>query len=607
MEPQQLVRILRRRAWKVVCWALALGLIVGFATYYFQKPVYETSAQVLLQPTNAAQSAAQPQTAPIDPTTYGATQVTIARSLPVAQAASAAMPGHPSPNVLLTEVTAVVDPTSNVMTITAKSGDAAEAQAAANAFATAYIKYSYKSALGNMVAAVKGLQPQLDRLQSQLTSLGSRILVATKVKSANLAALMAQRDAVLAQYGTLYTSQQSLRTDIQLTQSQAQLVTPAALPGKPISPKPLKAGLVGATAGLLIGLGIELLREKFDDQMSTADEIEEVTGRPLIAQIPKDAAVGTASPVVIRPGEFTEAVRALRTGLQFLGVDRPVRRIVVSSPGTGDGKTTVAAHLAVAYAEAGFVTVLVSGDLRRPQAESLFGASNTGPGLSSLLSSGPLRPRTAPHVNSEGNLVSGGSADAIASANGNGHSNGNGNGHTNGNGNGNGNGSYASDHPSADRPSSDERFDKVTEFLRLLAVPTSIDNLTLIPAGPIPPNPAELLGSTRMREFLDSLAVNAEVIIIDTPPALVVTDSVALADASDGVLIVMAADKSTRRDLKRLMDIYETAEVPVLGAVLNRAKSRGRNEYYSAYKSVTPPEPPPPSRRARRKEAKASG
>ncbi len=81
----------------------------------------------------------------------------------------------------------------------------------------------------------------------------------------------------------------------------------------------------------------------------------------------------------------------------------------------------------------------------------------------------------------------------------------------------------------------------------------------------------------------------------------------ALADASDGVLIVMAADKSTRRDLKRLMDIYETAEVPVLGAVLNRAKSRGRNEYYSAYKSVTPPEPPPPSRRARRKEAKASG
>ena len=78
--------------------------------------------------------------------------------------------------------------------------------------------------------------------------------------------------------------------------------------------------------------------------MSTAEEIEEITGRPLLAQIPKDdAVVGTASPVVIRPGEFTEAVRALRTGLQFLGVDRPVRRIVVSSAGTGDGKTTVAA------------------------------------------------------------------------------------------------------------------------------------------------------------------------------------------------------------------------------------------------------------------------
>ena len=170
--------------------------------------------------------------------------------------------------------------------------------------------------------------------------------------------------------------------------------------------------LLGATAGLLIGLGIELLREKFDDKMSTAEEIEEITGRPLLAQIPKDDAVaGTASPVVVRPGEFTEAVRALRTGLQFLGVDHPVRRIVVSSAGTGDGKTTVAAHLAVAYAEAGFVTVLVSGDLRRPQVESLFGASNTGLGLSSLLAAGPLRPRTAPHVNGEGNLVSGNDAD----------------------------------------------------------------------------------------------------------------------------------------------------------------------------------------------------
>ena len=115
----------------------------------------------------------------------------------------------------------------------------------------------------------------------------------------------------------------------------------------------------------------------------------------------------------------------------------------------------------------------------------------------------------------------------------------------------------------------------MSEFLRLLAVNTAIENLTVIPAGPTPPNPAELLGSARMREALDALAERADVIIIDTPPALVVTDSVVLADASDGVLLVMSADKSTRRDLKRLIAVYETADVPVLGTVLNRVARVG--------------------------------
>ena len=139
-------------------------------------------------------------------------------------------------------------------------------------------------------------------------------------------------------------------------------------------------------AGLLIGLGIELLREKFADKVNSAEELEKITSRPVLAEIPSDPAVAASvSPAVHRPGEFPEAIRTLRTGSQFLGVEHPLRRIVVSSAGPGDGKTTVAANLAVAYAEAGFVTVLVSGDLRRPQVETLFGPPPSDLGLSSLL------------------------------------------------------------------------------------------------------------------------------------------------------------------------------------------------------------------------------
>jgi len=591
MEPQQILRILRRRAWKVICWGVALAVIVGVASNYLQKPVYQTSAQVLLEPNNtAAQTTTQPSATQVDPATYAASQVPVAHSLAVAQAASALMPGHPSPTLLLSQVNVAVNPTTDVLTFIATSGDRTEAQAAANAFAKAYVAYSYANALGNLTSAFKSIQPQLDSLQRQIATLDTQIATASRAKggdTATVGVLTEQRDVIQAQYATLFTQQQQLRIDIQLTRPQAVVVADAGLPGSPISPKPLKDAALAATAGLLIGLGIELLREKFDDKMNTAEEIEEITGHPVIAQIPKDDAVGTASPVVIRPGEFSEAVRALRTGLQYLGVERPVRRIVVSSAGTGDGKTTVAAHLAVAYAEAGFVTALVSGDLRRPQIESLFGSTSIGLGLSSLLATGPLRPQTAPHV--DGNFHSNGNSNGNGSSNGNGHGSVNSVG-TRGMGDG--------------LPS--ERAARMSEFLHLLSVSTAIENLTVIPAGPTPPNPAELLGSARMRETLDALSATADVIIIDTPPALVVTDSVVLADAADGVLIVMSAAKSTRRDLKRLIAVYETAGVAVLGTVLNRARSRGRNEYYAAYKPLTPTQPERVSRRARRKETKAS-
>ena len=606
MEPQQIFRILRKRAWKVVCWTIALGVIVGVASNYFQKPVYQTSAQVLLEPNNSVQPAAsQAPTNPGDIASYTASQVTIAHSLAVAQAASKAMPGHPAPDLLLSQVSVVPDPTSGVLTIVAKSGDRAEVQAAANAFATAYIASSYSSALGNLKSAVAEIQPQLEHLQVQIANLSTQIARVSKRKGAAAVAatelLTERREAIRAELTALVNSQELMNESIRLTRPQAVIVAEAGLPGTPISPKPLRDAELGATAGLLIGLGIELLREKFDDKVNTAEEIEEVTGHTLLAQIPKDDAVaGTASPVVIRPGEFSEAVRALRTGLQFLGVDRPLQRIVVSSAGTGDGKTTVAAHLAVAYAEAGFVTVLVSGDLRRPQVEALFGATNSGLGLSSLLATGPLRPRSAINLTTYDTelFVGNGNGNGHSNGNGNGHSNGNGNGHSNGNGNGNGHHVIETDTPT-------ERAERLNEFLRLLAIRTGVDNLTVIPAGPMPPNPAELLGSARMRETLDALSEHADVIIIDTPPALVVTDSVVLAGAADGVVLVISAAKSNTRDLKRLMAIYGTADVPVLGAVLNRAKSRGKNEYYRAY-TAAPAEPQRISRWARRKEPETS-
>ncbi len=246
-------------------WGVALAVIVGAATYYFEHPVYRTSAQVRLAPEYSV-SLLMPTPAPVRPSGYDVAQVDIVQSGPVARAASAVMPGHPSPELLLSQVTASVDPGTDVMTIVATSGDAAEAQAAANAFGHAYIANRYRSSIANLVAAVKGRQPQLDRIRAQITALDTRILKSSESKgdAANVGTLTAQRGTVQTQYAALFGVQESLRTMIGLTRPQSSLVTAGGLPGMPISPKPLNAALFGLIVGLVVGWGIELRRAHAD-------------------------------------------------------------------------------------------------------------------------------------------------------------------------------------------------------------------------------------------------------------------------------------------------------------------------------------------------------
>jgi capsular exopolysaccharide synthesis family protein len=101
---------------------------------------------------------------------------------------------------------------------------------------------------------------------------------------------------------------------------------------------------------------------------------------------------------------------------------------------------------------------------------------------------------------------------------------------------------------------------------------TQIENLQLLTSGPVPPNPAEILGSQRMTELLALLRSNAEYVLIDTPPVIAVTDAAVLAPKVDGVLIVINAGK-TRRDLAiKARDILMQVNANILGVVLNNAE-----------------------------------
>lgn len=114
-------------------------------------------------------------------------------------------------------------------------------------------------------------------------------------------------------------------------------------------------------------------------------------------------------------------------------------------------------------------------------------------------------------------------------------------------------------------------------------IPSEVPNLRLIPSGPIPPNPAELLGSPRMAEVIQSLREQADVVIFDAPPALAVTDSSVIASQVDGALLVIDAGETRREVVQRAAEMLQKGGVKLLGAVLNKLQPGKRGGYYYQY------------------------
>ncbi len=112
---------------------------------------------------------------------------------------------------------------------------------------------------------------------------------------------------------------------------------------------------------------------------------------------------------------------------------------------------------------------------------------------------------------------------------------------------------------------------------------TGVDNLWLLPSGPLPPNPAEILGSRRMEEIIAALKTRADIILFDAPPVIAVTDAAVLGTKVDGVLLVVRAGKTRREHALRAKETLERVKVRLVGAVLNNAPpDQSMGSYYAA-------------------------
>lgn len=354
------------------------------------------------------------------------------------------------------------------------------------------------------------LQSQIVLSQKQLADLNQQAALETEQD---------KLDAVNARITALQTKiDNAQRTYIQmgalLNQSTGRFITliaPAPLPGSPISPNVTQNVLLAAAAGLVLAIGVVLLLEYLDDTIKNAEDVQRVMELSVLGNIARIGSVrkpGDALITLKHPrSPIAEEYRSLRTNLRYAGIENPGGTLLVTSANPSEGKTTTAANLAIAMAQAGKRVVLVDADMRRPGVNRIFGMENEM-GLTSLFLDQPLL---------------------------------------------------------------------LEDVLQVSEAP----NLKVLTSGEPPPNPAELLESRRMTEILQMLRQQFDVVIVDSPPALVVADASILASRCSGAVLVVDSGRTRTEAARKVAATLTHSQVKLLGVVLNRLGGRGRSYYYN--------------------------
>jgi capsular exopolysaccharide synthesis family protein len=273
-----------------------------------------------------------------------------------------------------------------------------------------------------------------------------------------------------------------------------------------VAPEPIRNIGLGLVLGLLLGIGLAVLRDTMDKSVRSVDDVQDAAGAPVIAAIPFDEEA-KKSPLILDSHTKSiraEAFRQLRTNLQFIEAAKPIKVIVLTSSVSEEGKSSTAANVAVTFAEANFRVLLIEGDLRRPRVADYLGLEGSL-GLTNVLA---------------GQVALG---------------------------------------------------DVLQRWGR--------GGLTVLASGSVPPNPSELLGGDSMARLMKTLRDSFDMIIIDTPPLLPVTDGAILAAAADGAVMVVRHGSTTKIQVATAVRSLTAVDARLLGCVLNMVPTKGVDAY----------------------------
>jgi non-specific protein-tyrosine kinase len=513
MELRQAIKIVQRWWWLIVAGTLSAAVISFLATRATPNTYLSRSTLLVGQPfRNANVTEGDIGTSQ----TLADVYASYALREPVLGGALAALKLEWHWETLRERVTTRVAPNTPLIEIAVVDTDPLRAQQFADVIAQQLIAQSpaaeSKEAQDKefTAAQVRDLKAKIEGAQAQIRKLDDDLNRANSAR--DLSERRNRIDALNLQVSAWQQTYANLQRN--LLESSPNVITvieKAALPAAPIGPKMTQNVALATLVGLIISLLVSFALEVIDDTIKSTDDAQRTTGLSMLGSVAHIRGADYPSKLVTLRTDgsrIAEAFRVLRTNLQFSAMGKPFRSVMITSTRPREGKSVLAANLAVAIAQSGRKTALIDCDLRRPTQHLIFALPGET-GFTNLFLDDTLP------VTQVGELV--------------------------------------------------------------------LPKLTVMPAGPTPHNPAELLDSVRMNTLLEALKAEFEVIVIDAPPVLSVADATILGARVDGVMLVVDAGFTRRVQVKRAKEALQAVGARLLGVAVNRVSESNEEDFYYDY------------------------
>jgi succinoglycan biosynthesis transport protein ExoP len=484
---EQVLGVLRRRAgWIVLCFVLVAAAAYGFSKHQTKK--YTATASLVFSNNQLAQQVAGlPVASSNNQLAQQNTNLKLVQLGDMAAKTAGLLAQGLTKEEVSKDLSVSAQGESNIVNVAATATSPVLAAAIANTYTEQFVKEQQNSNHAYYASALALVNKQLAAL--------------SRKERAGTAGLALQDRA------------QSLGVLAELRNGNVQVAQVATVPTSPSSPKVSRNTILGAVLGLLLGLGVAFLLERLDRRIREPRDLEAIYGLPLLGVVPESAALsrsarsGKDAKGVLPAGE-AEAFHLIRAHLRYFNIDRQLHTLLVASAAPGDGKTTIARHLAAAAARMGSRVLLLEADLRRPTLAKQLDVK-FGPGLSDVLIG-------AVSLSEATQTIDLGTPSAAGSGG------------------------------------------------RMLDV--------LVAGAALPPNPGELIESHAMESLLERAKSTYDLVVIDTAPLTAVSDAFPLLRKVDGVLLVGRVGRNRRDVAQRLHETLAGAGAPLLGVVANGFK-----------------------------------